>query len=91
MSRMKWTLEDHKKASAVLLAMDELLEEFFRGPLSESPLRIGRTLLRLDGVIGHLRSDLENEMCKSLKGQLPRDSTHVYYPRRDRPEVSHEG
>ena len=81
MSRIKWTIEDHRKAASLLLEMDKLLHEFFHPPLNAHPRRITTPLLKIDHQINLAKSLCENEMFSTLGAKLPADKFDIYYPK----------
>jgi hypothetical protein len=80
MPRMNWTIDEHRRASRVLKEIQGRLREFARPPLNQMPCRISKYVERIELAIMQMRSDLEDEMFRSLRDH-PEVSTHVYYPR----------
>ena len=77
------TIENHRQASKALLSMDKALSEFFNPPLNgRIYARTVDRLLRLDGAIHTVKSELENMMMHDYS-KNPEANTDVYYPRED--------
>jgi len=79
---MNWTIDDHRRAGQMLREIRALLSEFAKLPLNQAPGRISKYVDRIELAIMQMRSELENEMFRSLRGH-PEVSTCVYYPRRE--------
>ena len=87
MPSMNWTIDDHRRASRLLSEIRSRLLEFTRPPLNQTPARISKYVDRIELAIMQMRSDLENEMFRRLRGH-PEVTNRVYYPRRE--EASRE-